>query len=711
MKADLHVSPRGDDANPGTRARPLASLSRARDLVRALKKKGRKKITVCLRGGTYRLAKTAVFGLLDSAPRGGSVTYAAQPGERPVLTSTTPIAGWQQPDNELPGLPEGARGKVWVADLPDGLAGFLTLYDRKGRLPRARSAGMKPTRKYQRGAWRLGNRRMPAPPEALELLSSPGDAEISIVPTFPWIHNLLPVASVDKKKRTVRTSVPGTYPLGQLTWAPVPGPSMWVENTLATLDRPGEWVLDSKARKLYLWPRGGGKPAAIGAPRLTELVRVEGKIDYAGPRDVPVRGISFRGLTFTGGDRWPWEPAKAGWGLQHDWEMFDRPTALVRFRGAEDCSVENCRLVNSGGSGVRLDLHCRRNRVVGNEIARIGGVGVLLAGYGPGTKDVNRKNLVTDNRIHHVGEVLWHSVGIFAWQSGENTIAHNLVHNTPYSAIVVSGRIHWRRDGAGECSKTIRWDEIKTPVRPGTTYAAWKTREPFMHGRKNVVELNEIHHVMEGLGDGNCIYVSGTGGGNILRRNYLHDVDTLRVNANIRCDDDQHETIIDSNLIFRCCGEGFISKGRNHITNNVVADLRPRDGRGRTCHHQRGYIVLPYGHVAGSVIERNVFFSCSKGQRVLTEGGQEKRGVALLRQCKADGNLYFCSAAPNWGEKHLREQRKHGIEEHSQVADPLFVAPAKGDFRLRKDSRALGLGFKPLDLEDAGPRSRKVAER
>jgi hypothetical protein len=711
MKADIYVSPKGDDANPGTRARPLATLTRARDAVRALKKKGKKEITVFLRGGTYRLAETAVFGLKDSAPRGGNIIYAAHPGERPILTSTTPITGWKQPDGELPGLPKSARGKVWGADLPDGVAGLLTLYDRKGRLPRARSTGMRPTRKYQRGSSKESKWLLPAPVEALKLLSSPGDAEISIIPSYPWVHNVLPVASVDGTKRTVRTCVPGTYPLGGLRWTPVPGPSMWVENTLATLDQPGEWVSDSKARKLYLWPRDGARPSGICAPRLTELIRVEGRIDYAGPRDTPVRGISFRGLTFTGGDRWPWEPGKIGWGLQHDWEMFDRPTALVRFRGAEDCAVESCRFVNSGGAGVRLDLHCQRNRVVGNEIAHIGGVGVLLAGYGPGTKHVNRKNLVTDNRIHHVGKVLWHSVGIFVWQSGENTIAHNLVHNTPYSAIVVSGRIHWRRDGAGECSKTVRWGEIKTPVRRGTTYADWKTREPFLHGRRNGVELNDIHHVMEGLGDGNCIYVSGTGGGNIVRRNYLHDVDTVRVNANIRCDDDQHETIIDSNLILRCCGEGFISKGRNDITNNVIADLRPRDSRGKSCNHQRGHIVLPYGHVAGSVIGRNVFFSRSKGQRVLTEGGQEKRGVALLRQCKADGNLYFCSAAPNWGEKHLREQRKHGIEEHSRVADPLFVAPAKGDFRLKKGSPALGLGFKPLKLEDAGPRSGKAAGR
>ena len=37
------------------------------------------------------------------------------------------------------------------------------------------------------------------------------------------------------------------------------------------------------------------------------------------------------------------------------------------------------------------------------EIAHIGGTGVLLQGYGPGTKDVNQRNRVVGNHIHHNG--------------------------------------------------------------------------------------------------------------------------------------------------------------------------------------------------------------------------------------------------------------------------------------------------------------------
>ena len=52
-------------------------------------------------------------------------------------------------------------------------------------------------------------------------------------------------------------------------------------------------------------------------------------------------------------------------------------------------------------------------------------MGILLCGYGPGTKDVNRNNIIRNNIVHHVGEIIWNGHGIFAWQSGNNKIINN----------------------------------------------------------------------------------------------------------------------------------------------------------------------------------------------------------------------------------------------------------------------------------------------
>jgi len=702
--ATFFVAPNGSDANPGTLKQPFGTLGRARDEIRKRIAAGLdENVTVLIRGGEYRLDETVVFGLEGSGTNKHSIIYAAYPNEKPVFTSGMPIKGWQRLADAPDGLPASARGKVWVADLPKGLSKFLTLYDGTTRLPRARSKGYTPARRYPRT-------RQPGWRNTLEFRAGTlrdwpnlSDVEILIVPQYPWVSNLLPLASVDGGKGVAKTGVSATYPMGQVYFGRFPNGTLWAENVVEFLDEPGEWVVSLQERKLYLWPKDDRPSDAIVAPKLTEFIRVEGEIDYDGPVDKPVKNLTFRGLTFTHGDRWPWEVGKTGWGLQHDWEMFDRPTALVRFRGAEQCGVEDCHFVNSGGAGVRLDLHCQENRVIGNHIERIGGVGVLLAGYGPGTKDVNKGNSVINNRIHRVGELLWHSSGIFAWQSGENRIANNLIHDTPYTAIVVSGRIHWDRKGQGECSKTIRWPEIGEAAPTLSSGPGWRQRERFLHGRRNRVERNEIHHTMQVLGDGNCIYISGAGAGNIVRQNYLHDVDSANINANIRCDDDQHQTLIEENVIFRCCGEGFISKGNNTIVNNIVANLRPNTSAGVPCGHTRGYLVLPYGSVKGSVIQRNIFYAQEAGQTVLFEGSRHKVPT-LLRDCKADYNLYFNAADPEWGSRFLKAQRLFGIEEHSVSADPLFVDIDNGDFQLQEGSPALKLGFRPIDLSEVGPK-------
>jgi hypothetical protein len=74
IRADFYVAVNGDDANPGTEEKPFATLARARDAVRELKKEN--PITVLVRGGTYYLDEPLVFGSQD-AP----ATYAAYPGE------------------------------------------------------------------------------------------------------------------------------------------------------------------------------------------------------------------------------------------------------------------------------------------------------------------------------------------------------------------------------------------------------------------------------------------------------------------------------------------------------------------------------------------------------------------------------------------------------------------------------------------------------
>ena len=701
VDADFFVASDGNDrwtgklpaANAEASDGPFATLQRARDAVRQLQRaRPNTDIVVLIREGLHALDKTVVFGPDDSGSGNATITYAAYPGETPVFSSGNGIKSWRKAPATLEGLPKKARAKVWMADVPkrNGTSWrFYTLYDGVGLLARARSSGFIPLEGGKKHELRF-------PKGALKSWPNVEDVEIVIRPHHAWIVNILPLVSVDEGAQIARVSVPATYPMNRLRFGK-PTESCWVENVLEALDEPGEWVLNTKEGRLYLWPREHGAPQGIVAPRLRELIRVEGAIDKKGPKDIPVRNLCFRGLTFMHGERYLLADDDAG--LQHDWDMHDRDHALVRLRGAENCTIEDCHFAHSGGGALRVDLHGQKNKIAGNHIEHIGGTGILLCGYGPGTKDVNRNNLVYNNHIHHTGRIYWHSPGIFVWQSGENRVANNLVHHTPYTAIIVSGCMthFFARPDARELVRTIRWHEVGGAPRK----ARLEDVRPFLHTHDNQIEYNEIHHAMEMLGDGNGIYVRGAGAGNVIRRNYIHHlVAPTRMQSAIRTDGGQRDTLIAENVIYKCGSQGIKLKLNNRSENNIIADVsRPR-----------AYIALREGPMTGAAIKRNIFYHSSGRSCTFIE--QDKRGSrgrkpALVKDIDTDYNLYYVAGDLGASRKALKATQRDGADAHSLAVDPLFVDPANGDFRLKPGSPALKLGFVPIDISQIGLRTPK----
>lgn len=695
-QADFFVDPNGSDKWSGVLANPnadqsdgpFATLERARDAVRNLRETKTSNIVVLIREGTYTLTNTTMFSLQDSGSENSTITYSAYPGETPVFSSGKKIAGWEQAGGDLAGLPEEARGKVLVAETSER---FFTLYDAEGMLPRASSAGFVPLRGGSRN-------QLHFPQGKLKDWSNVEDVEIIVRPHHAWISNVLPLKSVDQRKQMATTSIDATYAMNKLHFLP-DVESCWVENVLEELDEPGEWVLNTKEGKLYLWPRND---SPVLAPTLIELVRLEGNVDKAGPEDEPVRNLVFRGLTFTHGDRYTLAEDDAG--LQHDWDMLDKANALVRLRGAENCAVGDCHFVHSGSGAIRVDLHGKKNKLQGNHIEHLGGGGILLCGYGPGTKDVNTENLVYNNHIHDLGKIYLHSPGIFLWQSGENRVANNLIHHMPYCGMIVSGFMtHFFERNGRELTRTVRKDEVgELPPQPTVDDA-----RAFLHSHDNLIEYNEIHNVMERMGDGNGIYIRGAGAGNIIRRNYIHHLVTpMLMQAAIRTDGGQRDTLIAENLVYQCMAQGIIVKLNNKAVNNIVADvLAPPRGF---------YLSLREGPMKGAVIKRNIFYSTGKDTTFIDElppgngrKTEDRRGRALARAKDADTdyNIYYCTTDPELGQAALTKQQGEGVDTYSLAVDPLFMDPENGDFRLKPNSPALQLGFVPFDISKVGLRS------
>ena len=685
--AQFYVAPDGRDENPGNKAKPFATLQRARDEVRKLIAAGLKtNVNVWIRGGTYTLSDTLVFGPEDSGTDQYSVTYQAVPGEEPVLTSGVEIEGWKKPEGMLPALPVPAEGNVWVADVPESLGRFSTLYDKQGHLPRAQGNGFVPgdPPAGADGADRTGRlRNLYFPAGAIRNWSNLDDVEIVI--RYSSTMNILGLESVDEAAQVAWTSLPGTYPLRKLN-RQQRSPSAWVENVLEVLDHPGAWVLNTQTRKLYLWPRAE-EPKGILAPRLRELIRVEGKIDVGGSTDLPVRNLVLRGLTLAHADRDMWSPGDIG--IQHDWEMIDKPDALVRLRSAETCTVQNCKFRDSGGTAIRLDLYAQKNRIEGNEIRHMGQGGIMLIGYGPGRKDVNRYNEILNNHIHDCGLIYWHSVGLMLWQSGGNHVANNYIHHMPRHAISLSGvRVPYfeRRCDSREICKSLRWEEIGDRK-------TWDEVLPFLHTRNNIVEHNEVERVLQKLGDGAGINVTGAGEGNIIRRNYVHDIFSNEwVSGCLRTDDWQRGTVWQENVIYRSNAGAWEHKGSNSVINNYAIDVVPKG-------YFRIYRDGPGEKIDGTVLERNIFYS-SNGAAVFYTFAVGPQQVA---KSKIEHNLYYCSGVEETSTpKFLETLRAQGVSATDAFADPMFVSLKTNDFRLKPDSPALKMGIKQIDLKGVG---------
>jgi hypothetical protein len=708
-KFDFYVSPVGNDGwsgrigqpNANRTDGPFATLERVKAAVREARLTNPDgNFQVALRGGVYRLERTLLFSMRDSAGKNGSTTYGAYPGETPILSSGIPIKNWTRLDVSPKGAVPAAAKHLWTADVPGQLTNVLTLYDGMKRLPRARGHGFTPPHGWKEDAAGRGPCDIFFFPSGIvDRYASFLGADLLVMPTANYEMNILPIAYVDRKRLLGVTQSLASRPIGPMQFHPE---TMWIENRIEDLDEPGEWVFDAAIRKIILWPTTDAPGPNIVAPLLTELMRIEGDIDYAGPKDEPVRNLSFRGLTFAHAERLE-RHGQDGRDLQHAWERHDSPSALVRLRGAEKCNVEECRFVASGGCGLRMDLYCQHNQVRNCEFTELGGVGILLAGYGGGTKDVNQQNHVVNNWVHDIGQLYWASPAIFVWQSGRNVVANNLIHNTPYTGIVVSGRLSWHRLGVSGLDRTMRWHEIQLENPPWS----WAEREPYMHGRLNRVERNEIHHVMQRLGDGNGIYISGAGKANLIKENFIHDIESDHTAGAIRCDDDQEETIIEKNVIYnvRTMHQGIVVKGKNDICNNFIVNVLPSRLKIDPKWQMLGYIGLTVNPVAGAKIQHNIIYSPDPSYAPISQHrfygqGDEPR----LRDCDADYNLYYCPNDPNWAQRHFNTERKFGIETHSLSADPLFVDFKRGDLRLKRDSPAFALGIEAIDIEHIGLR-------
>jgi parallel beta-helix repeat protein len=433
------------------------------------------------------------------------------------------------------------------------------------------------------------------------------------------------------------------------------GARYFIENTADSLDAPGEWHLDRKMGVVRYWPHPGEDlaKAEVVAPRLHQMFVLRG--DLAANK--PVRHVVLRGLTFSFTD---WELPEEG---------YTDSQAAVHIRGdlqaeaAVDCAIVDCRFMHLGGYAIEFGRGCQRNRVVGSEISDIGAGGVRLgetANKNPAPFDANHGHVITDNHLHALGRVYSPAVGVLVLQSGTNRIAHNHIHDLYYSAVSVG----WN------------WGYQETPCR------------------ENRIEFNHLHDIGQFmLSDMGAVYTLGIQRGTIVRNNRIHDVNSFTYGGwGLYTDEGSSDIVMENNVVYRCKSAGFHQHyGRENIVrNNIFAFnkehqlMRSREEEHLSFVFTNNIVYFDSGDLLGSTWQNDRF--------------------VVERNAYWDTRLTGKTQALRFAGVTLDQWRRRGHDTNSLIADPLFQAPDKFDFRLNSNSPAFKLGFKPVDLGAVGPR-------
>lgn len=666
--SEYFVASHGNDANPGTKAQPFATLERARDAIRELKHAGplKEPVTVRLQGGTYPLSQEVQFGPDDSGTEACPITYAAAEGAAVVLDGGRRITSWKKHDD-----------KLWVADLPEVASGawrFRQLYVNGQQRIRART----PNEGYLRVAGcPEGTPKTAHYHKDCETFQfKPGDiradwtnlSDVEVIVYHFWTDSHLPIKTVD----TASNLVTFAHKAGKTFTDDFSedGARYIVENVFEGLDAPGEWYLNRRTGRLFYYPMPGEDLAAaeVVAPFASTHLRLEGK-----PAERRfIEHLRFRNLSFA------YTNFEFAPGDSNDRQGSANVPAAITLRGARSCAFEQCRLFNLGTFGFEVMAGCSDNEFTGNELAQLAAGGIRVGG-GKETSppwERTRNNRITDNWLHHYGQDFPSAVGMLLTNTEGNTVAHNHIHHGGYTGV------------------SIGW--------------VWGyTRSVSQHNR---VEFNHIHHIGGVLSDMGGIYTLGVSPGTVIRNNHIHDVDANHYGGwGIYHDEGSTHLLVENNVVHHTKFAPFNIHFAKEITvrNNIFAlGKLEQASRGRAEPHKSVFFEnnIVYWR-EGELLSQNwkdvpyTFHAHPKD-----ESGTQ----TLTDTFEFDWNLYFNPTKARdevtWAGGTWAEWQKRGKDRHSQYADPLFVNPEQGDFTLRSESPALALGFQPIDLSQVGPR-------
>lgn len=664
-----YVAVNGNDANPGTEARPWATLGRARDEVRKQRQAGplREPITIVLRGGTYEQRESFTLVAEDSGAEKARVTWQAAPGEEVRLSggvrlapeSLRPVAD----PKTLARLTPAARAKVLQADLralgirpaadcPDvfrGAPDAAEVFFNDQRLTLARwpnqgwatiakivDSGSRPAEGDRRGQGGVFEYAGDQPAR----WNVAAGVWLRGYWCFDWYEEAIRVKSIDTAARRIALARPAQYSVKQGNPSPR---RYYAVNLLEELDTAGEYYLDRTSGALLLWPPAEVRAARIVVSTLRAPVVVLDDTSY----------VTLRGLIVENGLR-----------------------DGIKVSGGREISIEGCTARNTRELGIRV-IGGTAHRVQACRIHDTGTGGLLLEG-GDRRTLAPAGHQAFDNHVWRFSQhVLSYACGITLGGVG-NRAAHNRIHDAPHIAVAIAGNDHL-------FEYNLVYDVCTASDDASGLY---KGRNPSCRG--NMIRYNFWHDVGSPMGHGTAAvyFDDGDGGDTVLGNVFLRCGYPGRGSFGTIFSHGGHDNLAENNIFIDC---------RRALGSAPWNDRRWREALagGQGCGWQTRLLKEvditkpPYTtHYPGLV----GFLSPPPGQE---------------RVNRAKNNVLVRCGEASSGNWRFRPEEMWITDK-----DPGFVDAGKDNFQLRPDAEVFRrlAGFRPIPFDKIGPRPGRLKE-